>query len=205
MRVESGEFIRSVTTEDGFLRDGRPEVAFVGRSNVGKSSLLNRLLGRSRLARTSAEPGRTQAANYFLINSSFYFVDLPGYGYAKVSKKTRRDWAQLMQSYFASTRPYVVQLVDAKVGATALDVEARRYFESLGGPSVIAATKADRLAGGRQPLQMQAIRTELGLGVTDRVVPVSARTGEGIADLWKEIEAFLAAAGRGRARNGGRS
>jgi GTP-binding protein len=191
VRVESGEFIRSAYGEVDFLRDGRPEIAFVGRSNVGKSSLLNRLLGRSRLARVSRDPGRTRALNYFLVNSRFYFVDLPGYGYAKVGKQTRREWAQLMERYFASREPRVVQLVDAKVGATDLDIEAHRYLRALDCPSLVAATKVDRLPRSQRPAGMTAIRTALDLEGEDRLVPVSARTGEGIPELWREIEGFL--------------
>ena len=100
MKVESAEFIRSAHASGDFVRDGRPEIAFVGRSNVGKSSLMNRLLGRKGLARTSSTPGRTRAVNYFLVNRRFYFVDLPGYGYAKAGKEERREWAALVDGYF---------------------------------------------------------------------------------------------------------
>lgn len=196
MRVHSGEFIRSAYAEAEFLRDGRPEIAFVGRSNVGKSSLLNRLLGRSGLARVSREPGRTRALNYFLVNSRFYFVDLPGYGYARVGKQMCREWAELMERYFATRDPQVVQLVDAKVGATDLDVEARRYFRSLGCPFVVAATKVDRLPRSQRPPAIQAVRATLELVGEGGLVPVSARTGEGIVELWREIEAFLEASSR---------
>ncbi len=193
MRVESGQFIRSAVSEADFLRDGRPEIAFVGRSNVGKSSLLNRLLGRRGLARVSRQPGRTRAINYFLVNSRFYFVDLPGYGWAKVGKSIRREWAELMQSYFASAQPQVVQLVDVKAGATALDAEARRYLAALGCPAVVAATKIDRLPRGRRAAQLASTRTTLEMSEAERLLPVSARTGEGIAELWREIERFLVA------------
>ncbi|HEY0555217.1 MAG TPA: ribosome biogenesis GTP-binding protein YihA/YsxC, partial [Thermoanaerobaculia bacterium] len=100
MKVETAEFILSAHGGGDYLRDGRPEVAFVGRSNVGKSTLLNGLLGRNSLARTSSTPGRTQAVNYFLVNRRFYFVDLPGYGYAKAGKDMRREWAARVEGYF---------------------------------------------------------------------------------------------------------
>ena len=100
MKVESAEFVKSARASGDFVRDGRPEIAFVGRSNVGKSSLLNRLLGRKGLARVSSTPGRTRLVNYFLINRRFWFVDLPGYGYAKAGKDERREWAALADSYF---------------------------------------------------------------------------------------------------------
>jgi GTP-binding protein len=191
VRIESGEFIRAAFSEKDFLRDGRPEIAFVGRSNVGKSSLLNRLLGRRALARISSHPGRTQAINYFLVNSSVYFVDLPGYGYAKVGKDRRREWARLIESYFAQGEPHVIQLVDAKVGATPLDVGAFEYLEASKLQPVVVATKCDKLPRGRRPAQLAEIAAALGLPAGERVLAVSARTGEGIRELWRRIEDLL--------------
>jgi GTP-binding protein len=164
----------------------------VGRSNVGKSSLLNRLLGQPGLARVSRSPGRTRALNYFLVDSRFYLVDLPGYGYAKVGRGTRRSWARLVESYFADRGPGVVQLVDAGVGATDLDVQARSYLAGLGCPSVVVATKVDRLSNGRRAKGLEEIRAALGLENSDHLVPVSARTGEGVRELWRAIEALVA-------------
>ena len=134
MKIDTAQFIRSALSQKDFAEDGLPEVAFAGRSNVGKSSLLNRMLNRKSLAKISSIPGKTRAINYFLINSSFYFVDLPGYGYAKVGKAERRDWAKLMDQYLQRTLPggMIVQLVDGKVGATPLDVQAYEYFCDLG-------------------------------------------------------------------------
>ncbi|MGH9361388.1 MAG: ribosome biogenesis GTP-binding protein YihA/YsxC, partial [Thermoanaerobaculia bacterium] len=122
MRVASAEYVRSAHEDADFVRDGRPEVLFAGRSNVGKSSLLNRLLGRKGLARTSSTPGRTRAVNYFLVNGRFYFVDLPGYGYAKAARVERRAWGALVDRYLRRALPgsQVVLLVDGKVGATEL-------------------------------------------------------------------------------------
>ena len=138
MRIETARFVLSAVESRGFVDDGHPEIAFVGRSNVGKSSLLNRLIKRKTLARISSTPGRTRAVNYFLINEDFYFVDLPGYGYALVSKTERQAWADLMEKYFreAARRAMVVQIVDAKVGATDLDVQAYEYVQSVGVPRV---------------------------------------------------------------------
>lgn len=202
MRIESGEFIRAAFSERDFLRDGRPQIAFVGRSNVGKSSLLNRLLGRRALARISSQPGRTQAINYFLINSNVYFVDLPGYGFAKVGKARRREWARLIESYFAQGEPHVIQLVDAKVGATPLDVEAFEYLEGMGLVPVVVATKCDKLPRGRRRAQLERIAAALDMPDGDRVVAVSARTGEGIQELWRRIEEELASPARERSAHG---
>jgi GTP-binding protein len=194
MRLRSAEFAGASADAEGLLGDGRPEVAFAGRSNVGKSSLLNRLLG-ARLARTSSTPGRTRTINWFRIDDRFWFVDLPGYGYAKVSRRERDDWARTVASYFA--RPHaarlVVQLVDAKVGATALDVEAAQYFAALGVARVVVATKADKLKRGEWRRRIEEIRGALGLDPGAAPLTVSAKTGEGISELWKRIAEFLAA------------
>ena len=193
MKIETGRFIRSAVSETDFVADGLPQVAFVGRSNVGKSSLLNRLLGRKSLARISSTPGRTRAVNYFLINSTFYFVDLPGYGYAKVGKQVRKEWARLMDGYFRSAPQSlrIVQLVDAKVGATPLDVEAKDYFAELEIPTTVVATKIDKVARGRRPAQLKDIRSTLRMSDDAALIPFSAVQGDGLKELWREISAFL--------------
>lgn len=193
MKVETAEYVRSAHRTEDFLGDGRPELAFVGRSNVGKSSLLNRLLARKALARVSSTPGRTRAVHYFLVNRRFYFVDLPGYGYAKAGKDDRQKWAELVGSYFESAGPRVavVLLVDSKVGATPLDEQAWAYLKEQGAPAVFAATKIDRLPRGRRAAAMSAIRKTLELPEDIPVVPVSAETGEGISDLWSAVRPHL--------------
>ena len=145
MKIVSASFVRAAHLESDLLADGLPQFAFAGRSNVGKSSLLNRLCGRKALARISSSPGRTRAINYFLINDRFYFVDLPGYGYAKVGKHERRRWAQLMEAFLrqAGAAMELVQLVDSKVGATVLDLQAYEYFDSLGRRPVVVPFPAD--------------------------------------------------------------
>jgi GTP-binding protein len=197
VKVETAEFIRSAHGSGDYLRDGRPEVAFVGRSNVGKSSLLNRLLGRNGLARTSSTPGRTQAVNYFLVNRRFYFVDLPGYGYAKAGKEARREWAGRVEGYFREQPPaLVVLLVDGNVGATPLDVQAYEYLSALETEVLVAATKIDRISRGRWALVVRDIRKALNLEEEVPVIPVSARSGAGIQELWGAIAPYLAAGTR---------
>ena len=190
MKIETVEFIRSAHRAADFPHDGRPQVAFVGRSNVGKSSLLNRLLGRRALARVSSTPGRTRAVNLFQVNDRLYFADLPGYGYAKASKVERRRWASLMERYFAAAMPeaILVQVVDARVGATALDVQAFDYLQSLGAEIVVAATKIDRLKRNQRDSALEAIRRSLNLTEKTALIPFSARTGEGVSALWRELE-----------------
>lgn len=195
MKILTAEFVRSAHHREQFPRDGLPEVAFVGRSNVGKSSLLNRLLRRRGLARTGSTPGRTRAVNYFQINRSFYFVDLPGYGFARASKSERQRWAELMSFYFErddSPNRLVVQLIDGKVGPTALDREAQAYSRSLGLESLIVATKIDKVSKNRWPRSLAAARKDLGMSPSDILVPFSAVTGEGTQQLWQQIADFLA-------------
>ncbi len=174
------------------MTDGRPEILFVGRSNVGKSSLMNRMLGSKKLARVSSTPGRTRAVNYFLVDDSFYFVDLPGYGWAKAGKDERRQWAALIDRYLRSESGsrHVVQLVDAKVGATPLDVQAQDFFRSLGPRPSVVATKIDRLPRGRRGASLAAVQRTLALG-NQRPIAFSARSGEGVKELWSAIHSFL--------------
>jgi GTP-binding protein len=197
LKVETAEFIRSAHGSGDYLRDGRPEIAFVGRSNVGKSSLLNRLLGRKGLARISSTPGRTQAVNYFLVNRRFYFVDLPGYGYAKAGKEARREWAARVEGYFREEPPEaVVMLVDGKVGATPLDLQAYQYLSGLGAAVVVAATKIDRIPRGRRAAAVREVRQALGLNEAIPVIPVSAQSGEGIKELWGAVAPRLEGSAR---------
>jgi len=194
----TAEFIRSAHRKEDLLRDGRPEILFVGRSNVGKSSLLNRLLGKRGLARTSSTPGRTRAVNYFLVNDRCYFVDLPGYGYAKAGKDERREWAELVDGYVREVvgRARVVLLVDGKVGATPLDVEALRYLRSLGAGVTVVATKMDRVPAGKRAKAVSEIRRTLSLDGDDDLIAVSAETGEGMKELWSTILLHLEASTR---------
>ncbi len=173
--------------------DGTPEVAFAGRSNVGKSSLLNQLVG-SKVARTSSTPGRTRTINWFRVEGGFWLVDLPGYGYAKASREARAVWAKLVAGYFEArvSRRLVVQLVDSKVGATDLDVEAARYFDQLAVPKIVAATKIDRLRRNDRGRSLESIGRALSIDSEADLLAVSAVTGEGVRELWKRISEFLA-------------
>lgn len=200
MKIDSADFVLSATRRGQFLNDGRPEIAFVGRSNVGKSSLLNKIVGRKKLARVGSTPGRTRAVNYFLINQRFYFVDLPGYGFAKAGRKERESWARLIDDYFTgghgskktkASPKQLVQLIDSKVGATTLDVEAQEYFRDLGMSPFLVATKIDKVPRSRRKRAMDAIRHRLELSEDVALVPFSAVSGEGVQQLWKGIWGFL--------------
>ena len=193
MKIESAEFVRSAVGARDFPNDGLPQVAFVGRSNVGKSSLLNKLLGR-RLARTSSTPGRTRAVNLFLINRRAYFADLPGYGYAKAGRGDREAWAALIDEYLRHSVPRVILLVDAKVGATELDQQAFEYLQTLGATMGVVATKIDKLSRGKWKSTMESIRRQLAAAEDIAVLPISAETGDGIRELWQELDRHLLSA-----------
>ena len=181
-------YVRSAHRPEDFIRDGRPEIAFVGRSNVGKSSLLNALASSRKLARTGATPGRTRAVNYFLVDDRYYLVDLPGYGYARASKDDRRRLADISERYFRQQpERRVVLLVDGKVGATPLDVLAFQFLASVGATVVVAATKSDQVKRGERDRQRRTIRESLELPEGTPLHFVSARTGEGLSALWREI------------------
>lgn len=191
MKETKAQFVLAATDPSSFPQDQRAEVAFLGRSNVGKSSLLNSLLGVRGLARTSSTPGRTQSINFFLIEQSFYFVDLPGYGYAKTSKEKRRAWGQLIERYLAE-RPQLVLsilLVDARHEPTLSDLQMKSWLQHHGLPFWVVCTKVDKLsANERRKAQQQAMAT---LG-TDRVIPYSSITREGSSQVWEVIRSSVA-------------
>lgn len=164
---------------------GRPEVAFAGKSNVGKSSLINGLMNRKALARTSAQPGKTQTINFYNINEAMYLVDLPGYGYAKVSKTERDRWGKLMEHYFQSAGliHLGVQIVDARHKPTADDVTMHDYFVQTGCPVVIVANKLDKLKAREIEPNLAQIRETLSLRDDELVIPFSAEKGTGKEQL----------------------
>lgn len=164
-----------------------PEVAFLGRSNVGKSSLINSLLQRKGLARTSNTPGRTQSINFFLINEQFYFVDLPGYGYAKVSKTMRADWGKMAEEYLAERQELrlSVQLIDSRHKPTELDMQLHEWLVFHRKNHVIVATKADKLSSNKLNKNLREI--EESLHPASKIILYSAHTGKGREALWHEI------------------
>jgi len=189
VKVRSARFVVSAVRPGDLPRDRRPQVAFAGRSNVGKSSLINRLLGRKKLARTSSKPGRTRSVNFFLIDDAWYVVDLPGYGYARVSKAERSAWGRSVDRYFRSAAGLatVVLLVDGKIAGSPLDAEAYRYLRSLGFDPIVAVTRIDRVKRGARPATLVKVAALLGMPSTTALFPVSSRTGEGVARLFAEL------------------
>ena len=183
------EFVRSAANPSGFLRDGRPQFAFAGRSNVGKSSVINRLLGRKNFARVGAAPGKTIHINYFKIDETFYLVDLPGYGYAKVSKSERDRWGRLMEDYFADPELMTlgVMIVDSRHKPTADDCTMAQWYKDAGCPFVVVANKLDKLKKREIEPNLQRIRETLELDETVKVVPFSAEKGDGKQELLQLI------------------
>ena len=189
------EFVLSAVRPEAFLRDGKPQLAFAGRSNVGKSSVINRLVGRKNLARVGASPGKTTQINYFHIDDCGYLVDLPGYGYAKVSKAERDRWGALMEAYFASGLITCgVMIVDARHKPTADDGTMARWFFDTGCPLVVVANKLDKLKKSEIEPNLSRIQENLALRVEDALVPFSAEKGTGK----EELIALLSAAMEGR-------
>ena len=193
MRVTTARFLKSTVRPDQYPRDGRPEFAFAGRSNVGKSTLLNRLLNKKGLAKTSATPGKTQTINFFDVNGSIYFVDLPGYGYAKVPKSLKAQWGRVMSAYLSHREPLrlVVQLVDARHDPTDKDLDMLALLDEAKVPTLIAATKIDKVKRGLRRRNLDRIRHTLELDDDALVLPVSGVTGEGIRELWAVIDGLL--------------
>jgi GTP-binding protein len=177
---------------------GPPEVAIAGRSNVGKSSLINSLLGRRGLARTSGTPGRTRQVNFFLVNDSFRIVDLPGYGFAVGSDSERESWGPLVETYLREreTLAGVILIIDARRGLEAEEIELLGFLAEIGRPALLVATKIDKLGRNAGATALRKLS-----GIAGKAVPVvgfSARTGEGRLDLWKTVSPWLDAPGSRR-------
>ena len=185
MNVHNAEFVTSAVKPASFIRDGLPSVVFAGKSNVGKSSVINRLLNRKNFARVGAAPGKTIHVNYFKIDGVLYFVDLPGYGYAKVPKAERDRWGRLMESFFAEPELVTlgVMIVDARHKPTADDVTMAAWFKSTGRPMVIVANKLDKLKKSEIEPNLARIRQTLELAEETPVLPFSAEKGDGRAEL----------------------
>ena len=190
INFNKAEFILSAVQPGAFLRDGRPQVAFAGRSNVGKSSVINRLLNRKNFARVGATPGKTTQVNYFLIDGRIYFTDLPGYGYAKVSKEERDRWGRLMENYFQEQGLITlgVLIVDARHKPTADDVTMCTWFKESGCPLIVVANKLDKLKKNEIEPNLQRIWDTLELPDTAALIPFSAEKGIGKPELLSAIE-----------------
>jgi GTP-binding protein len=194
MKVTKAEIVISAVSQKQYPEDGLPEIALAGRSNVGKSSFINKLIQRKNLARTSSKPGKTQTLNFYRINDAFYFVDVPGYGYAKVSKKEREKWGQMMEEYFRfrETLRAVLLITDIRHEPTKDDVQMYDYLKYYEIPVVIIATKLDKIPKNKRDSFVKRTRTVLQADPQDVLIPFSAETGEGKEAAWSAIEKYLA-------------
>jgi GTP-binding protein len=190
MNYHNVEFIKSAAAASGFISDGLPQIVFSGRSNVGKSSVINRLLIRKNLARVSSTPGKTIHINYFLIDNAAYFVDLPGYGYAKVAKTERGRWAVLMEAFFSRAGHITlgIMIVDARHKPTDDDVTMAEWFKSTGCPVVVIANKVDKVKSSEKEQNIALIRETLGFPEGTQVLPFSAEKGTNREFLLAMIE-----------------
>jgi len=185
INLNNAEFVRSAAKPADFPRDTLPQIVFAGRSNVGKSSVINRLLNRKNFARVGAAPGKTTHINYFLIDKKLYLIDLPGYGYAKVSKAEKERWGRLIENWFADTELMTlgVQIVDARHKPTADDCTMAEWFKNCGKPFVIVANKLDKCKKSEIEGSLLRIRETFNLDENVKVIPFSAEKGDGKQEL----------------------
>lgn len=194
MKVNQAEFIISAVGPSQYPEDALPEIALAGRSNVGKSSLINCLISRKNLARTSSQPGKTQTLNYYKINQDLYFVDLPGYGYAKVSKTKREQWGKFIESYLMNreTLRLVMQLVDLRHPPSKDDQAMYEWLRHNDVPVIVIATKADKIPKSRWPKHMKIVRETLGMDKGVQPLMFSSELGLGKDELWGILEQAIA-------------
>lgn len=185
--IQKAEIIISAVKEEQYPNMRLPELAIAGRSNVGKSSFINKLINRKKLARTSSKPGRTRTINFFNIDDAFIMVDVPGYGYAKVSKGELEKWSQMMETYFSTRKELLstVLLVDFRHKPTAQDIQMYEYLKHLKLPVLIVATKADKVKRGVHNRHMNQIVNALNVREEDMVIPFSIITGQGLDKVWE--------------------
>ena len=193
MKVHSAEFLISAMSPAQYPRQPLSEVAFAGRSNVGKSSLINTLIHRKRLVKTSTTPGKTQSINFFLINQRFLLVDLPGYGYAKVPRKVQASWQPMVETYLQQrdTLQAVVHIVDIRHAPTEQDQQLHDWLQLHGIAVVTVATKADKIKPSKRHAHIAAVRHGLSMPSADPLVLFSAHNREGRFQLWQRLETFL--------------
>lgn len=193
MKVTSVEFIKSVEEITQIPKDQLPEIAFAGRSNVGKSSLINCLLNRKKIARTSSTPGKTRQLNYFKINSSFYFVDLPGYGFARVPKTERLLWRRLIESFLRESANLrgVISIIDSRIGPTDLDFQLFDWLKNINLPVALIATKSDKLSKSELLNKLSAYANQLKAYALDPIIPFSAASGAGKKEVWRNIQKLM--------------
>jgi len=193
MIIKKAELVATAVNKKQYPQDDKKEIAFAGRSNVGKSSLLNLLVNRKSLARVSSSPGKTRTINFYEINGEFRIVDLPGYGYAKVSRSVTENWGDMIESYLAGRKGLikVIQLVDIRHEPSAQDVQMYEWIRHYGLGGIVVATKSDKISRNETAKSLGVIRKTLGLSPEDKVIPVSALKRTGYEELMEELDRLL--------------
>ena len=191
MRIHSAEFLLSASTKRQFPAETLPEIAFAGRSNVGKSTLINSLLNRKKLVKTSATPGKTQLINFFKVNDKFYFVDLPGYGYAKVPESVRRKWQNLVEAYLSERKTLrnVVLIIDSRHNPTSQDRQLLEWLKYFQRPSLIVASKIDKLKRGQVKNHLQKIKNNLS--IESAPLGHSSMQYGSSEEIWKKLNPWI--------------
>ncbi|WP_028783371.1 ribosome biogenesis GTP-binding protein YihA/YsxC [Thalassobacillus devorans] len=193
MKVNDAELVISAVSKKQYPADHLPEIALAGRSNVGKSSFINKMIQRKSLARTSSKPGKTQTLNFYKINERFYFVDVPGYGYAKVSKKERKKWGEMMEEYFAERENLraTALIIDIRHQPTEDDIMMYDYLKYFELPVMVIATKLDKIPKNKRDQHIKEVRRTLEVEEEDIVIPFSSETGEGKDKAWTAMLSYL--------------
>ena len=189
MKIRSSEITMSAVNKSQYPDEGIPEIALVGRSNVGKSSTVNTLLNRRNFARISQTPGKTRTINFYLINNEFFFTDLPGYGYAKIAKSEKDKWGKIMERYLEDREELcaIFLLVDIRHEPTNDDVMMYEWIKHFGYNCVVIATKSDKISRGQYQKHISIIRKKLQLDADEKVIPISSLKKTGVEDVWNEI------------------
>ncbi|MFC7061621.1 ribosome biogenesis GTP-binding protein YihA/YsxC [Halobacillus seohaensis] len=193
MKVNEADIVISAASKTQYPKEYIPEIALAGRSNVGKSSFINKMIQRKNLARTSSNPGKTQTLNFYIINEKFHFVDVPGYGYAKVSKKERAKWGRMMEEYFSEREQLkaTALVIDVRHKPTEDDCMMYNYLKYFELPVMVIATKLDKIKKGQRNKQLELIASTLELDDKDQLIPFSSETGEGKELAWKKMLEYL--------------
>ncbi|WP_070120846.1 ribosome biogenesis GTP-binding protein YihA/YsxC [Bacillus marinisedimentorum] len=195
MKVTKAEIVISAVKPEQYPGEGYPEIALAGRSNVGKSSFINKMINRKNLARTSQKPGKTQTLNFYNINDSLYFVDVPGYGFAKVSKKEKEKWGRMIEEYMTTSNRLkgVVQIIDLRHPPSNDDIMMYDFLKHYGIPVLIVATKADKIPKGKWQKHLKVVKETLEMEAEDEAVIFSAETAQGKDQAWSAIERLIRA------------
>ena len=193
MKVTQAEIVMSAVKPEQYPTDGFPEFALAGRSNVGKSSFINKMINRKGLARTSSKPGKTQTLNFYKLNETIFFVDVPGYGYAKVSKTEREAWGKMIETYITTREPLraMLLIIDLRHKPSADDVMMYDFLKHYEIPTIVIATKADKIPKGKWQKHLKVVRDTLDLAQGDEIILFSSETGLGKDTAWNAIQARI--------------